>query len=308
MFTLNMRAYDDDTDYWRIRQFLRQAFLLNDRHEFCWSLLRWDYWRWHIHENIFKFHLPEVVYLWESDGRLAAVLNPDNPGEAFLQIYPTFHSATLLAEMLTVAEERLAITRPDGRHHLRIWTNAHDEMRQTVLGERGYEKTTPAEYMRRRPLAAPVPEVPLAAGYTVRALGDDGELPARSWLSWKAFHPDEPDEAYEGWAWYRNVQRVPLYRRDLDLVAVGPNDELAAFCTVWFDDVTRTAVFEPVGTHPDHQKRGLGKAVMSEGLRRAQRLGATLASVSSYSAPAHALYESIGFTDYDLAEPWNREW
>mgnify|MGYP003524653167 CR=1 FL=1 len=54
--------------------------------------------------------------------------------------------------------------------------------------------------------------------------------------------------------------------------------------------------------------RGLGKALMCEGLRRAARLGATLASVSSYSAPAHALYESVGFTEYDLSEPWRREW
>ena len=146
------------------------------------------------------------------------------------------------------------------------------------------------------------------AGYTVRALGDESELPARSWLSWKAFHPDEPDEKYEGWEWYKNVQRVPLYRRDLDIVAVAPDGELAAFCTVWFDDVTRTAVFEPVGTHPDHQKRGLGKAVMSEGLRRAQRLGATLATVSSYGEGAHALYESMGFTEFDLLEPWIKEW
>ena len=90
----------------------------------------------------------------------------------------------------------------------------------------------------------------------------------RSWLSWKAFHSDEPDERYEGWEWYRNVQRFPLYRRDLDLVAVAPDGELAAFCTVWFDDVTRTGSFELVGAHPAHQRRGLGRAVMYEGLRR----------------------------------------
>lgn len=47
---------------------------------------------------------------------------------------------------------------------------------------------------------------------------------------------------------------------------------------------------------------------MSEGLRRAQELGATLATVSSYSDGAHALYASMGFTGFDLAEPWIREW
>jgi hypothetical protein len=47
---------------------------------------------------------------------------------------------------------------------------------------------------------------------------------------------------------------------------------------------------------------------MSEGLRRAQALGATLASVSSYSDGAHALYNSMGFTEFDLLEPWIKEW
>ena len=139
-------------------------------------------------------------------------------------------------------------------------------------------------------------------------MGEDDDLPARSWVSWKAFHPDEPDERYQGWAWYRNVQRIPLYRRDLDLVAVAPGGEHAAFSTAWFDDVTRSVVFEPVGTHPDHRRRGLGKAVMAEGLRRAQVLGATLATVGSYSTPAHALYHSLGFTDYDLSQPWDKTW
>jgi hypothetical protein len=113
----------------------------------------------------------------------------------------------------------------------------------------------------------------------VRALGEVEELPARSWASWRAFHPDEPDERYQGWEWYHNIQRIPLYRRDLDVVAVAPNGEIASFCTVWFDDVTRTGVFEPVGTAPEHQRRGLGKAVMCEGLQ-----------------------------EYDLSEPWAREW
>ncbi len=71
--------------------------------------------------------------------------------------------------------------------------------------------------------------------------------------------------------------------------AVAPNGEYAAFCTIWFDDVTRSAYFEPVGTAPQHQRRGLGKAVMCEGLRRLKRMGATLALVGSYMPPAHAL-------------------
>jgi mycothiol synthase len=304
-----MRMYQNEEDYWRIRKFLREVSLLNDRHDYSWSLLRWDYWVWHVNMNICHFKLEDSVHLWEVDEQIVAVLNPDSTGEAFFRIHPAYRSEELLCEMLDAAEARLPTQKEDDRRELIAWVNEGDGLHKEILIRRGYARSKyKAEHMRQRDLTQPVPDSVPPDGYTVRALGDESELPARSWLSWKGFHPDEPDDKYQGWEWYKNVQRVPLYRRDLDIVAVASDGELSAFCTVWFDDVTRTAVFEPVATHPDHQKRGLGKAVMSEGLRRAQRLGANLAMVSSYSDGAHALYASMGFTEFDLLEPWIRVW
>lgn len=308
---LTMRKYQNEEDYWRIRQFLRDVFLFNDRHEYSWPLYRWDYWRWHVNENIFHFQLEAAIFLWEArDGQIAAVLNPDNPGEAFLQVHPDFRSPELEVEMMSVAETQFASTQADGKQRLCLWSPATDSLRQDILQRRGYSRRGSLEYQRRRCMVEdmPIADVPLAEGYTVRALGDVEEHPARSWVSWRAFHPNEPDEKYEGWEWYRNVQRAPLYRRDLDLVAVAPNGEHAAFCTIWFDDVTRTAAFEPVGTHPDYQRKGLGKAVMTEGLSRIKQIGATLATVNSYSESAGALYASMGFTEYDLNVPWMKDW
>jgi mycothiol synthase len=303
------RPYRDEEDYWRIRTFLREVSLLNELHDYSWPLLRWDYWVWHVNMNIYHLQLEDVVTLWEADGQIVAMLNPDSPGEAYFQVHPAYGHLVSLADMLDVAEQKLFKTDKTGKKDLLAWVNESDTKTKALFAERGYVRSRfKAEHMRSRSFTQPVLEPAPPAGYTVRALGDESELPARSWLSWKAFHPDEPDEKYQGWEWYKNVQRIPLYRRDLDIVAVAPDDELAAFCTVWFDDVTRTAVFEPVGTHPDHQKRGLGKAVMSEGLRRAEKLGATLATVSSYSEGAHALYHSMGFSEFDLLEPWIREW
>jgi GNAT superfamily N-acetyltransferase len=304
-----MRNYQTEEDYWRIRTFLREVSLCHDRHDFSWSLPRWDYYRWHGIENIEHFNLQDVVTLWEVKEQIVAVLTPEGSGEAFFHIQPAFRAEVSLAEMLDVAENKLSKTNEAGRSELVVWVNEKDETAKTLFTGRSYARSKwNAEHMRQRPFTRPIPDAVLPSGYTVRALGDETEHPARSWVSWKAFHPEEPDEKYQGCEWYNNIQRAPLYRRDLDIVAVAPDGELAAFCTVWFDDVTRTAVFEPVGTHPDHQKRGLGKAVMNEGLRRAQRLGATLATVGSYSPRAHALYESMGFTEFDLLEPWIREW
>ena len=304
-----IRNYQTEEDYWCIREFLREVSILNNRHDFAWSLLRWDYWRWQVIENMFHYNLEDVITLWDVKGRIVAMLNPEAMGEAFFQVHPSYHRPQLLSEMLSVAEQKLPNINENGKKELIAWTNADDVVLKDLLTGRGYARSKySAEHMRRRFFTQPIPDSAPPAGYTVRALGDESELPARSWLSWKVFHPDEPDEKYQGWEWYKNVQRVPIYRRDLDILAVAPDGEFAGFCTVWFDDMTRTAVFEPVGTHPNYQKRGLGKAVMSEGLRRAQRLGATLATVSSYSKGAHALYDSMGFTEFDLLEPWIKEW
>jgi mycothiol synthase len=306
-----MRMYQNEDDYWRIREFLREVFRLNDRRELSWQVYRFDYWRWHGIENLGHGRLEEDVFLWETaDGRIAAVLNREGPGHAFLQVHPGLRTPSLEEEMIVTAEEHLAIPSANSQRRLRVWANEHDGLRQGILTRRDYTKGDVPEYQRRRSLEAPIPQAQPAPGYTVRALGDGAKLLERCYASGLAFHPDEIRYAVENRedvSWYRNIQNAPLYRRDLDIVAIAPDGAVASFCTVWFDDVTRAGAFEPVGTAPAHQRRGLGKAVMCEGLRRLKRMGATMAYVGSYTPPAHALYASVGFEEYDLSEPWAKE-
>ena len=306
---LTMHKYRGEDDYWRIREFLRQVFVLNGRRELSWHVAQLDYWRWHLVRNCWEGGgVGDFTYLWETpEGQIAAVMNPEDKREAHLHMHPGLRTAELEGEMLDVAEKRLSLSDPSKERKLRVWADARDDLRQDILIRRGYVKGDYPGHQRRRLLSAPILDAPAPEGYTLRALGDVQELPARSWASWRAFHPDSPDEDYLGWDWYQNVQYAPLYRRDLDVMAVAPNGDVASFCTVWYDDVTRSAYFEPVGTAPEHQRRGLGKAVMCQGLRRLKQMGATLAFVSSYEPPAHALYASVGFTEYDLSEPWIKE-
>src|SRR4029453_15754260 len=106
---LTMRPYQGEDDYWRIRDFLRQISCLNGRHDRSWSVVRFDYWRWHGNENIEHHRLEEVIFLWEKErGGIAAVLNPEGKGDAFLQVHPHFRSAGLEEEMILVAEHHLA--------------------------------------------------------------------------------------------------------------------------------------------------------------------------------------------------------
>lgn len=306
---LSIRKYQEEFDGDKIREFLQKAFLINGRRELLWTVNRWDYWRWHINENVYHFNLGAAVFIWENEeGKIVAVLNPEGSGNAFLQIHPDYKNRELEIEMISIAETQFAATQTDGSQELVIWVNQYDQQRQDLLSRRGYVKQAEPEYQRHRNMDKPITENPLPDGYSLKTINSEEDLPARAWVSWKAFHSGEPDENYYGWQWYKNIQKAPLYRSDLDLVAVAPNGEYAAFVTVWYDEATQTATLDPVGTHPDYQRKGLAKALIAEGLRRVKTLGATLCAVGSFSEEAGALYASMGFNDYELCEPWMKKW
>jgi ribosomal protein S18 acetylase RimI-like enzyme len=107
---------------------------------------------------------------------------------------------------------------------------------------------------------------------------------------------------------HRAVMAAPTYRQDLDLVVEAPDGSLAAFSIVWFDEVNGIGVFEPVGTHSAHRRLGLGAAVMREGMRRLQALGAHTAYVNTggHTRAANALYEATGFELVDVNWMWKK--
>ena len=55
---------------------------------------------------------------------------------------------------------------------------------------------------------------------------------------------------------------------EYEWVVVAPDGRFAAFTNLWIDQVNRSMLFEPVGTHSDFRRQGLGKALMLYALRR----------------------------------------
>jgi ribosomal protein S18 acetylase RimI-like enzyme len=98
---------------------------------------------------------------------------------------------------------------------------------------------------------------------------------------------------------YHRVTDAWPYRPELDCVLEAPDETFAAYVLCWYDDANRVGELEPVGTHPDYRRRGLGAAVCRYALQRLRDAGARQAIVYAggrdQDAPARALYESIGF-------------
>ena len=105
---------------------------------------------------------------------------------------------------------------------------------------------------------------------------------------------------------YLGFMRSPAYVPEHDLVAVAPDGRIAAFTVFWPDAELSLAQFEPVGTDPDFHRMGLGRAVISEALRRLAAAGIEQARVMTNgdNHAAIALYESCGFARVDTLADW----
>jgi GNAT superfamily N-acetyltransferase len=91
------------------------------------------------------------------------------------------------------------------------------------------------------------------------------------------------------------------------VVAATPEEQIAAFCTIFYDDATRSAVTILVGTAKPHQRRGLGKALLVEGMHRLKHLGCLRVFAKADDRAADALYTSVMSGKY-VSETWIKDY
>lgn len=300
--SLHSRAYCAETDFFRVRDFLSQTYRLTGQ-PLNWTLERFEYARYFV--TLFHGPGPQAweadIRLWETerDRIVGVVLHEALRGDVFLQIHPAYRH--IEGEMLAWAEAHLTREGDDGRPYLNIWVNDCDALRQTLLQARGYQRTERISHKYQRSLDGALPPVDLPQGYQVRALCE-ADIHQRCAAMGLAFGSEPVHDDV-----YRSLRAAPDYRPDLDLVITAPEGSLAAFALLWHDTLNRIGIFEPVGTHPAHQRRGLGKALMAEGFRRLKALDATTAYVGTgIRVPANRLYQATGFTVFDIERAWHK--
>jgi predicted N-acetyltransferase YhbS len=149
----------------------------------------------------------------------------------------------------------------------------------------------------------PMPS-PLPAGYIVRGFAGESEIQSRVDAHRSAFHPSKMTAEK-----HHKVMASPTYQQELDIVCYTDDGVVAACTIVWFDEVNRAGIFEPVACHTDHQRKGLASAVMTEGLRRIHALGATAAQVISHrdDSPGAHTYRSLGFEMIGRLYQWKKK-
>ncbi|MBN1410972.1 MAG: GNAT family N-acetyltransferase [Spirochaetales bacterium] len=247
---------------------------------------------------------PQTVGVWEDKShRIAAVVNSEgeNKGEAFIQKGCIDFTDDFLSRLIGFAEERLYGEDKNGRF-INLRVNEDDDLLKRLLLQHGYTGLDWTE-----PSSSFTPEDRLPVNLHEEFMIADANTVnnyQKGFAHGKAFgyhKNDSPDDDDTERA-YTSLRKAPDYRPELDVSVLDNRGEIAAFATVWFDDINALAILEPVGTIPMYRKRGLGRAVIYEGINRAMNLGAERIIVGS----DQPFYKAIGFQVEFRKEIWQK--
>jgi ribosomal protein S18 acetylase RimI-like enzyme len=313
-----LRGYDSNTDYLRIRDFLISTFTLYQR-SFNWLIDRWNFCRYfvlpvHTFYNVRYFGVPtrphrshrdelavweKTIGIWENeDGDIVGVVHTENEeaGEAWVQIHPDY--TFLYDEMVTYIEEHLA-DRVEDVAYVKLYVNEGCEL-EGIASARGYRKLKWRTTVLECQVAGmPAPQLP--EGFVIRSVLDEDDVDKRRMAKAIAFGGNYAPSDWAPASAYREMQRAPDYRKDLDLFIVAPNGDYVSFCTIWVDEKNAYGNFEPVGTHDEYQGMGLGRALLMEGFRRMAERGV----IRSFMDSGNEFYRKVGFEETPYAySPW----
>jgi mycothiol synthase len=147
-----------------------------------------------------------------------------------------------------------------------------------------------------RSLRETIPDPQLPAGLTIRSVAGESEIEALVALHRAAFGTDHMTIEER-----RAMMSGPDYDPALDLVAVAPDGNLAGFCVCGIaaeGNADRGEGYtDPIGVHPDFQKKGLARALLLTGLRllRERSVDHAVLGTSSENAAMQATARSAGF-------------
>jgi len=136
------------------------------------------------------------------------------------------------------------------------------------------------------------PEAQLPEGFSIRSVAREHEAQRLADVHDGAFGPKWSE------AKYRKVMQTEGYDAERELVVVAPGGRFAAFLIIWFDPISRSGLFEPVGCHSEFRRRGLTKTLMYAGIARMKEAGMVSANVGCQSEIACKFYASVGFETY----------
>lgn len=294
---MRRRAYEGETDVARLQRFNAESIAATGG---CGYLHPGDIAH-HLFYGNKLFDPADLMTIWEDESGVAAwVLAHPTYRSYDIQVRHDLRGGGFEREVLGFADVRIVeVMRANDVESDVIVGDAFrcDLARIALLADTGWHRDDDPPYIVNRARIADIPEPETPDGYSIRSVAGTEEAAAVA-----AVH----QAAFPGASWtedqYRRVMESPAYDPARELVAEAADGTFAAFVVTWYDELNRTGLMEAVGTHPDHRRIGLGRAIVHFAAHHMATAGgmeyASVANSESNTASS-ALYRSAGF------EPWH---
>jgi len=245
-------------------------------------------------EKIQLADIRATIRLWEVDDQLIAFAYVDNYNNLWFVSDPVYTTANLESEIVDWGVTCIRTRNAETGETATLDTNSdvRNTARLALLERYGFRHEPIRSLSYECALNAPIPNPVLPPGFTLRCVHGEEEVAALVALHQAAFGTTHMT-VEERLA----IMRAPQYDRELDFVVVALNGELAAFCICGIEEDSGVGYTDPIGTHPNYQKQGLGKAVVTAGLRALHARGVKIVTTgtSSEDIAMQRLATALGF-------------
>jgi len=296
------RTYTGEADLKQLQDFNAAAIAVTDH---CGFLHPGDIPH-HIYNGNRYYDPIELMTIWEDDQGVAAWLLADPSHKSFdAQVRPDLRGNDFEREILEYAADRtVELMRQHAIAGDCIYADAFrgDTARAELLKALSWEPDNGLPYVLNRIEINSIDLPALPDGFsfqTARSIEDAAALAA---VHNASFGPIWTPELY------RQVMESPGYEPKRELVIQAPDGTFAAFSIIWYDHLNRTGLFEPVGTHKDYRRRGLGRAIILYGMQEMLTAGMKFATVAHFgqNEAARGLYQACGFRPWHLLDGYKK--
>ena len=307
---MQIRHFEEKRDLQKLEGYLREQYRINK------NMTTWLPER--LHDMLYRMRAQEAasggaisvdyIFLWEEDGVIVGCILPDGEN-IYMSIKAGYEH--LFESMLAYSEKNcLPLFRKAEDGSVKFWVAANDSLAymQTALVQAGYARYPEEDYDNCvRPQETEV-SVELPAGFRL-AYGEEYPDEENKWTALHlGFHPDHELPGYRtDMQPYLSRKRSSLYPDCFECLVIDETtseaNNVCAYCFVYVDRQTRTALVEPVSTREKYQRRGIGKAMMHGVMRRCKEIGVEHCYVNSFGW-RKKFYNAAGFVTEDTVGFW----
>ena len=296
---MKRQSYDNENDFLLMQNLIRENYRNNDVQLYP-SPSNLDYWRYidnESHEEI------KNVQLWFDDQdqlRAFAWINDD-----IVDFVCHYQYKDILSDIIDWTE---CVKLENTNQYIMncFYLFDCDKESEVIAQSKGYKKSKIFKYYGLRSLEKEISQLSLPFRFQIKSIETEEEIVQRAKLNGLVGKEVTPEQ-------YQYFMKHAInYRQDLDLIVVDPLGKVAGFCTCWYDAMCQVGMFEAYAVDYAYLRRGLGRNLLYEGMRRLLALGCHSVYVSHSgltigdSDSSLALNENVGFRQVRNQYMWTK--